>query len=111
MSFTLDSLIIKDIQYSPQIFIGIYIFIACSMFLFGLFNNFNSFSTFLRQKPRKSRVGNNLLIISIVDQCSLLLILFKVIHIIFGSNGTLFSNANFDRYTCKILSYLLSVLT
>ena len=51
------------------------------------------------------------LFISIVDQCSLLLLFFKVIHIILGSNGTLFSYTNLYLYSCKTISYLLSVLT
>ena len=111
MSFTLDSLIVKDIQNHRQISTGFYISIVLLIFLFGLFNNLNSFLTFLRPKPRKMGVGNYLLIISIVDQCSLLLLFFKVIHIILGSNGTLFSLTNLNLYSCKIISYLLSVLT
>ena len=111
MSFTLDSLIVKDLQTNPQVFIGIYIFIVLFIFLFGLFNSLISFLTFIRPKPRKTSVGTYLLIISIVDQCSLLLLLFKVIHIILGSNGTLFYYDNLNFYSCKIVSYLLSVFT
>ncbi|CAF1418976.1 unnamed protein product [Adineta steineri] len=111
MSFTLDSLIIKDIQNNHQISIACYISIIVLIFLFGLFNNFNSFLTFLRPKPRIVGVGNYLLIISIVDQCSLLLLSFKIIHIILGINGTLFYYKNLNQYSCKIISYLLSVLT
>ena len=110
MSFTLDSLIIKDIQNNRKVSIGIYILIALLVFFFGLFNNFNSFLTFIRPKPRKMGVGNYLLIISIIDQCSLLVLFFKVIHIILGSNGTLFYYTNLNLYSCKIVSYLLSVL-
>jgi hypothetical protein len=110
MSFTLDSLIVKDIQNHRQISTGFYISVVVLIFLFGLFNNLNSFLTFIRPKPRKMAVGNYLLIISIVDQCSLLLLFFKVIHIILGINGTLFSYPNVNLYSCKIVSYLLSVL-
>ena len=111
MSFTLDSLIIKDLQNNHQVSIGIYILIIVLIFLFGSFNNFNSFLTFIRPKPRKMGVGNYLLIVSIVDQCSLLLLFLKVIHIILGSNGTLYYYTNLNLYSCKIVSYLLSVLT
>ena len=111
MSFTLDSLIIKDLENNRQISIGISIFIVCLIFFFGLFNNFNSFLTFICPKPRISNVGNDLLIISIVDQCSLLLLLLKVIHIVLGSNGLLFFYTNLNRYSCKTISYLLSILT
>jgi hypothetical protein len=108
LSFTLDSLIVKN---NRQLSTGIYISIVLLIFLFGVFNGLNSFLTFIRPKPRKFGVGNYLLIISIVDQCSLLLLLFKIIHIILGSNGTLFYYDNFNLYSCKIVSYLLSVFT
>jgi hypothetical protein len=108
LSFTLDSLIVKN---NRQLSTGIYISIVLLIFLFGFFNGLNSFLTFIRPKPRKFGVGNYLLIISIVDQCSLLLLLFKIIHIILGSNGTLFYYENFNLYPCKIISYLLSVFT
>jgi hypothetical protein len=111
MSFTLDSLIVKDIQKSYQVFSGVYIFITVLIFLFGFFNNSCSFLTFIRPKPRKVGAGNYLLIVSFVDQCALLLLFFKVIHIIFGSNGTLFHYERLNLYSCKIISYLLSVIT
>ena len=111
MSFSLDSLVVKDIQKSQRVSTGIFISIALLIFLFGLFNNISSFFTFIRRKVRKFGVGNYLLIISIVDQCSLLLLFFKFIHIILGTNGTLFSHRNLNLYSCKVLSYLLSVST
>jgi hypothetical protein len=73
MSFTLDSLIVKNLQTNTKLSIGVYI--------------------------------------SIVNQCSLLLLLMKIIHIILGSNVTLFSYQNLNLYSCKIISYLLSVFT
>jgi hypothetical protein len=109
MGFTLDSLIVKDIQNNVQTSIGIYISVLVLIFCFGLFNNLCSFLTFLRPKPRKVGVGNYLLIISIFDQCSLLFLLLKILHIILGSNGTLFDYKNYNLYSCKIVSYLLSV--
>jgi len=111
MSFTLDSLIVKDIQNNRQLSTGIYISIVVLIFLFGFFNNLCGFLTFIHPKPRKLGVGNYLLIVSIVNQCSLLILLLKVIHIIFGSNGTLFHYDRFNLYSCKIVSYLLSVFT
>jgi hypothetical protein len=111
MSFTLDSLIVKDIQNNHQLSSGVYMSIVLLMFLFGFFNNLCSFLTFIRPKPRKFGIGNYLLIVSVVDQCSLLVLLLKMIHIILGSNGTLFNYESFNLYSCKIVSYLLSVLT
>ena len=111
MSFTLDSLIVKDIQTSAKLSTSINISVAILIFLFGLFNNLCSFLTFVRPKSRQVGVGNYLLIVSIIDQCSLLLLLSKIIHIIFGSNGTLFYYESLNLYSCKIVSYLLSVST
>ena len=111
MSVTLDSLIVKDIQNNRRTSTCVYISIVVLIFFFGLFNNLNSFLTFVRPTARKFGVGNYLLVIQIVNQCSLLLLLLKVIHIILGTNGTLFYYENFNLYSCKIVSYLLSVFT
>jgi len=111
MSFTLDSLIVKDIENNRQLSSVVYILIAVLIFLFGLFNNLCSFLTFIRPKPRKFGVGNYLLIVSIVNQCSLLLLLLKIIHIIFGSIGTLFYYERRNLYSCKFVAYLLSIFS
>ena len=111
MSFTLDSLLVKDLKNNRQVSITIYISIVLLIFFIGLFNNLNSLLTFIRPNSRKSSVGIYLLIISVVDQCSLLFLFLKLIHIILGSNGTLFSYTNLNLYSCKIVSYLLSVST
>jgi hypothetical protein len=111
MSFTLDSLIVKDVETSATLSTCIYLSIAILIFLIGLFNNLCSFLTFARVKSRKFGVGNYLLIVSVVDQCSLLLLLLKIIHIICGSNGTLFHYESLNSYSCKIISYLLSAFT
>ena len=111
MSFTLDSLIVKDVQTSRKLSTYAYLSITIVIFLFGLFNNLCSFVTFARVKTRKSGVGNYLLIVSVVDQCSLLLLLLKIIHIICGSNGTLFYYDSLNLYSCKLVSYLLSTFT
>ncbi len=111
LSFTLDSLIVKDVQTSANLSICVYLSMAILIFLFGLFNNLCSFLTFVRVKSRKFGVGNYLLIVSVVDQCSLLLLLLKIIHIICGSKGTLFYYETLNVYSCKIISYLLSAFT
>lgn len=111
MSFTLDSLIAKDLQKNYQVSMSVYLSIALLIVLFGLFNNLSSFLTFIRRKTRKFGVGNYLLLVSIIDQCSLFLLLFKIIHIILGSDGTLFFYENVNLYSCKVVSYLLSVFT
>jgi len=111
MGFTLDSLIVKDTMQNHRLFSSIYMSITLLIFLFGLFNNLCSLLTFMRPSPRKFGVGNYLLIVSVVNQCSLLLLVLKMIHIIFGSNGSLFEFTNRNLYSCKIASYLLSVFT
>lgn len=111
MSFTLDSLTVKDLYTNATMAISIYILVTIFIFLFGLFNNLNSFLTFLRPKTRKFGVGIYLLVISVVNQCSLLILLLKFIHIILSSNGTLFYYETFNLYSCKIISYFLSVCT
>jgi hypothetical protein len=111
MSFTLDSLTVKDLRASPKLSAAFYISIAILIFVFGLFNNLSSFLTFARPKSRQFGVGNYLLIVSVVNQCSLLLLLLKIIHIVLGSNGTLFYYESLNIYSCKIISYLLSVFT
>jgi hypothetical protein len=107
----LDSLIAKDVQRGDNHAVGIYVSIAVIIFLIGLFNNLCSFLTFIRVKPRKFGVGNYLLIVSLADQCSLLLLLMKVIHIVLASDSTLFYYENFNLHSCKVVSYLLSVFT
>jgi hypothetical protein len=111
MSFTLDSLTIKDLQINAKLSTVIYISITILIFLFGLFNNLCSLLTFVRPKSRTFGVGIYLLIVSVINQCSLLFLLSKIIHIILGSNGTLFYYENLNLYSCKIISYLLSVFT
>jgi hypothetical protein len=111
MSFTLDSLTIKDLQTNPKLLTSVYISTTIIIFLFGLFNNLSSFLTFIRPKSRKFGIGNYLLIVSIVNQCSLLFLLLKFLHIILGSNGNLFHYKNINLYSCKMISYFLSIFT
>lgn len=111
MSFTVDSLIINDIRKNYLVSCIVYIFIVIFVFLFGFFTNLCGLLTFIRPLPRKVGVGNYLLIVSMLNQCSLLTLLLKIIHIILGSNGTLFHYTNVNLYACKIISYLLSVFT
>lgn len=111
MSFTLDSLIVKDVQNQRRLSSGVYLTIGIIIFLFGLFNNYCSLVTFIRPKPRKVGIGNYLLIVSILNQCSLLFLLLKITEIVVGSTGLLFNYESFNLYSCKIVSYLLSVFT
>lgn len=75
------------------------------IFVVGAFNNMCSFVTFKRPTPRKVGVGNYLFLISILNQCALFCLLCKFVHILLG---------NWHRTndaSCKIISYLLSVVT
>jgi hypothetical protein len=112
MSFTLDSLIIRDIvnPLTKSKFIGLYLSLMISIFLLGLVNNFFSYITFQRPKPREYPVGYYLLINTIISQCSLFILLMKIIHIILSSTDFLYNNL-FNLVLCKTISYLLSVLT
>ncbi|CAF1530044.1 unnamed protein product [Adineta ricciae] len=100
-SRTVDSLLSTDLMVVQSIYTGLVII----MFSFGLFTNFCSFVTFKRVEPRKLGVGNYLLAVTVLNQFSLLCLLFKFIQILLASvqlsNGT----------SCKVVSYLLSVCT
>ncbi|CAF4159127.1 unnamed protein product [Rotaria sp. Silwood2] len=110
-SFTVDSLIAHDIISSrKKISISLYVLISSLAFLLGFVNNICSFLTFKQPKPREYAAGNYLLILSIFNQCSLFILLVKIIHTVLNLNGNLF-NTLLNLYMCKIISYLLSVLT
>ncbi|CAF0984601.1 unnamed protein product [Rotaria magnacalcarata] len=111
MSFTLESLIVKDLHSQRQLSSGMYITMGVILFLVGLFNNYCSLMTFIRPKTRKFGIGNYLLIVSIVNQLSLLFLLLKIIHTVLGSTSLLVNYELFNQYSCKIVSYLLSVFT
>jgi hypothetical protein len=97
MSFTLDSLIVQE-SYVVQL---IYLTITAVIFCLGGFTNYASFVTFKRSIPRKIGAGNYLLIISILNEISLLSLLMKMIHIVF--------NSYFGNISCKLITYILSV--
>jgi hypothetical protein len=99
--FTLDSLLVSDTTPIHIIYIGVVVILFC----IGLFNNYCSFVTFKRSQPRKYGVGNYLLFVTILSQCSLLLFLLKFISIFLGSMGLT------NDVSCKTISYLLSVFT
>jgi len=99
LSFTLDSLIWQS-SLSVQV---IYLALSSCIFFIGGFTNYASFVTFKRPNPRKFGVGNYLLIVSLLNQCSLLSYLLKVFFIFFPTLLTIIS--------CKIVSYVLSVST
>lgn len=99
--FTLDSLLASESKTTQ----GIYIALTFLLFVIGLLNNFCSFLTFKRQEPRKFRVGNYLLIVSILNQCALLCLFVKFLHILFGILGWT------THSSCKVVSYFLSTVT
>jgi hypothetical protein len=60
----------------------------------------------MRPQPRKTAVGNCLFAVAILNQCALLSLLVKFIHIFLGS-----STGWTDNISCKTINYLLSVFT
>jgi hypothetical protein len=96
--FTLDSLLVG---YSRKVKIT-YVFLACLLFIIGLFNNICSFATFKRVAPRKFGVGNYLFIVTCLNQIALFCLLFKFIQITVGFAGV---------ESCRSMSYLFSVFT
>ena len=107
-SFTLDGLIIKDIQVRQSVSIAVYILITSLVFLTGIFSNLCSLLVFSRKNPRLVGVGNYLLLVSIVNIISLSLLLAKTVHIVLGSAGFLLNNI-INLILCKLLSSLLSI--
>ena len=96
--FTLDSLLISE---SKQVKI-VYVCLVALLFIIGFFNNLCSFVTFIRPSPRKFATGIYLLIVTCLNQFVLMCLLLKFIQIRFGFS---------DIGSCKVVSYLLSVLT
>ena len=95
----MDSLILNDLRKNYLVSCSVYILIVIFVFLFGFSTNLCGLLTFIRFLPRKVGVGNDLLIVSMMNQCS------------FGSHGTLFHYTNLNLFACKIISYLLFVFT
>ena len=112
MSYTLDSLMIKDITNENTKTKAIIVFISSSvlLFFFGTLTNSLSIITFKRHKPRENIVGSYLLQNSIINQCSLFFLLMKIVHIILSSTNLL-RNDLFNLILCKTISYSLSVST
>ncbi|UJR18900.1 hypothetical protein I4U23_022028 [Adineta vaga] len=96
--FTLDSLLINSLK---RVKIA-YLSIVFLLFLIGLFNNFCSFVTFMRQVPRKVGTGNYLLIVTCLNQLALLCLLLKFISITLNT---------VELYSCQTISYLFSVFS
>ena len=101
-SFTLDSLIVKDLFRVRFVYLSV----ALIIFLVGLFNNMCSFSTFKRHATRTVGTGNYLYIISILNQLSLLLLLLKIIHILCSSSNLLDNVELLNMIMCKM--YIIS---
>ena len=99
--FTLDLLIASDTMTIKCLY-NIIVFIIV---IFGAFNNFCSFLTFKRPRPRRNSVGIYLLQISILNQLTLFCLMCNFIHILLAS----FDYVN--DISCKIINYILFVLT
>ena len=99
LSFTLDSLIGQESRGVQSIYVAL----ATLLFFLGGLTNYASFITFRRSTPRKVGVGNYLLFVSILNQCSLISLLLKVMLIFFS--------ALMSSVSCKLISYMLSVST
>ncbi|CAF1424689.1 unnamed protein product [Adineta steineri] len=99
--FTLDSLLISSLTIIQSIYIGL----AFVLFIIGFLTNFCAFVTFKRKQSRKFGVGNYLLVTTILNQLSLFCLLFKFLHVLLGAKGKT------NDISCKIISYLLSILT
>jgi hypothetical protein len=106
-SFTLDSLIVKDLIGTRFIYLSITLVI----FLISLFNNICSFCTFKRHAARRVGTENHLYIVSMLSQLSLLLLILKMIHIIISSNNLLDNVEILNIIMCNTISYLLPVST
>jgi hypothetical protein len=107
-SFTIDALIIKDVQIRQNLSIAAYVSVTSIAFLSRIFSNLCSLMVFSRKNPRKVGVGNYLLLVSIFNLISLLLLLAKIIHILLGSAGLLMNNL-INVILCKSLSSFLSI--
>ena len=97
-SFSLDSLIAEN-HMTVQL---LYLSPTILMFFAGALTNYASFITFKRPNLRKIGVCAYLLILSLINQCSLLTLFLKIISIPIGFPSDI---------SCKIISYTLSVFT
>ncbi|UJR18751.1 hypothetical protein I4U23_005657 [Adineta vaga] len=109
-SFTLDSLMMKDIQMEKNLSIAIYVSITSLIFLIGIFSNLCSLLVFSQKNPRKVRVGNYLLLVSIMNILSLIFQYGKIIHILLGGSELLMDN-KINLLLCKLLSPMTSITT
>ena len=99
--FTLEFLLVLESKAVQ----AIYIVLTFLLFAVGLFNNLCSLITFKRPEPRKFRVGYYLFFVTILNQCALLCLLFKFVHVLLGTFGWT------TNTSCKVVSYLLSTVT
>ena len=127
-SFTLETLLTKDL-YSPLIFVqriffrlnhlsilriflferfhfSLLIIIPTILFVIGLMNNICCYVTFNRSKPLLVGNGHYLRTASIINQITLLLLLFKLIHLVLSVKGFIVHQM-INRILCKVLSYLV----
>ncbi|CAF1457476.1 unnamed protein product [Adineta steineri] len=109
-SFTLDSLMIKDVQAHKNLSITVYMMITSLTFLTGIFSNLCSLLVFSRKNPRKVGVGYYLFLVSIMNIVSLIFQYGKIIHILLGGSGLLLDN-KINLILCKLLSPMTSITT
>jgi hypothetical protein len=108
--FTLDTLIIKDVETRQNLSISMYILIVFFIFIISVFSNLCNILTFVSKNTRKVGVGNYLIIVSIVNIISVALLFAKIIYILLGSAGFIVKNKT-NSFLCKSLSPLLSIST
>ena len=101
LGFTIDSLLASDSNGVRLV----YIVVTFLLMIVACFTNFCSLITFKRSEVRKYAVGSLLLVASILNQCTMICLFAKFTHVLLGSFALT------DTYSCKIVSYLLSVLT
>jgi hypothetical protein len=96
--FTLESLLVD----CTQLIKIIYTVITFLLVIIGIFNNLCSFVTFKRPILKRTSVGNFLFTLSCINPLVLLVLFVKFVQITFKTS---------DLWSCKILSYFLSVFT
>lgn len=82
------------------------IIIPSILFLIAAVNNTLGYVTFNRSKPLLVGTGHYLRVVSIVNQIAVLMLLFKLLHLVLSLKGY-FVHQLLNTILCKVLSYLL----
>ncbi|CAF1394976.1 unnamed protein product [Adineta ricciae] len=104
-SFTLDSLLNNESQHVHYILIG-FIFL---LFLIGLLNNTCCFLTIKENLRRKLFLSYLICILTIINQFSLIFLLFKIIYVFLGTNGKFENLFKLNLILCQSSTYLSSI--